>query len=95
MYYGSIKSLTQINISFYNISEMGVDDNPRNIAAKQKQKIQSAKQKGQEGEKSSSSAAGSSEQIGGRTLRLRQRTSAADTGEAGTKTALSDAANSE
>ena len=46
---------------------MGVDDNPSNIAAKQKQKIQSAKQKAQEGEKSSSSAVGSSEQIGGRT----------------------------
>ena len=74
---------------------MGVDDNPSNIAAKQKQKIQSAKQKAQEGEKSSSSAVGSSEQIGGRTLRLRQRTSAGNPGGSGANTALPDAPISE
>ena len=74
---------------------MGVDDNPRNITAKQKQKIQTTKQKSQEGEKSSLLGVTSSEQIGGRSLRLRQRSSTANTSGAGTNTALPDAAHSE
>ena len=60
---------------------MGVDDNPNKATIKQKQKGQSGQQRQQvDKEKASSSG---SEQIGGRTLRLRQRTGTPNKGEAG------------
>ena len=70
---------------------MGVDDNPSNTPVKQKLKIQSTKIKTQEGEKSSLSAGASSEQIGGRSLRLRQRTTPGNTSGPG----IPEATNSE
>lgn len=62
---------------------MGVDDNPSNTPAKQKQKI-----KVQDNEKSSVASTASSDKVVGRSLRLRQRTSTGN--PAGV-----DAANSE
>ena len=62
---------------------MGVDDNPKNTPVKQKQKIHSTKTKTQEVEKSSLSAGASSEHIGGRSLRLRQRTTPGNTSGSG------------
>ena len=60
---------------------MGVDDNPSDTPAKQgtRLRIQSIKIKTNVGEKSSLTPAASSESIGGRSLRLRQRTSAGNT----------------
>ena len=62
---------------------MGVDDNPNNTPAKQKQKI-----KVPDNEKPSLIEAASSDKVVGRSLRLRQRTSA------GNQSGV-DAANSE
>ena len=72
---------------------MGVDDNSSNTPGKQKLKIPGTRFKTQEGEKSSLSAPTNIEQIGGRSLRQRQRTSVGNTGGSGTNTA--DTANSE
>ena len=70
---------------------MGVDDNPSNTTVKHKQKLPSTKLKTQESEKSSLSAGASTEQIGGRSLRLRQRTTPGNTSGSG----IAEAAHSE